>query len=147
MGRPLGFLMLGDAGYPLKSWLLKSFPESGALSEAQRAFNRRLERARGVVDEAFLRLRARWQCLLKRNDCRMDVVPTMILACCVLHNVCEVHGDGFEERWEEAVRHEESPQPADEVSPAADDRHGEEVRALFCEYFLQQENQQRTLGC
>ncbi|KAF4117943.1 uncharacterized protein LOC131554056 [Onychostoma macrolepis] len=147
MGRPLGFLMLGDAGYPLKSWLLKSFPESGALSEAQRAFNRRLERARGVVDEAFLRLRARWQCLLKRNDCRMDVVPTMILACCVLHNVCEVHGDEFDERWEEAVRHEESPQPADEVSPAADDRHGEEVRALFCEYFLQQENQQRTLGC
>ncbi|XP_077052889.1 uncharacterized protein LOC143748483 [Siphateles boraxobius] len=147
MGRPLGHLMLGDAGFPLKRWLMKSHPESLELTAGQRAFNRRLERARAVVDLAFLRLRARWQCLLKRNDCRMDVVPTMIEACCVLHNVCELHGDAFDARWEEAVRSEESPQPADEVSPASDDPDAQEVRELFCEYFLQQENQQRTLDC
>ncbi|KAL7851055.1 hypothetical protein AOLI_G00214110 [Acnodon oligacanthus] len=142
MGKPLGYLMLGDAGYPLQSWLLKGYPESEGLTPGQRAFNRRLERARSVVDDAFLRLRARWQCLLKRNDCHMDVVPTMILACCILHNVCEVHGDTFVDEWVQAVRQEDNPQPADEAPASGDNPAGDEVRALYCDYFLQQDNQQ-----
>ena len=24
----------------------------------------------------------------------------MVAACCILHNVCEVHNDGFEETWQ-----------------------------------------------
>ena len=28
-------------------------------------------------------------------------VPTVITACCILHNVCEVHGDRFNESWME----------------------------------------------
>ena len=26
-------------------------------------------------------------------------VPHVIAACCVLHNICEVHGDSFNEEW------------------------------------------------
>ncbi|KAG5847203.1 hypothetical protein ANANG_G00123530 [Anguilla anguilla] len=32
MGRPLGYLLLGDAAYPLQSWLLKCYPESDGLA-------------------------------------------------------------------------------------------------------------------
>ena len=26
-------------------------------------------------------------------------IPTVITACCILHNVCEIHGDHFNESW------------------------------------------------
>ncbi|XP_017351072.1 uncharacterized protein LOC108280525 [Ictalurus punctatus] len=142
MGKQLGSVILGDAGYPLQTWLLKAYDKSHNLTAGQRAFNRRLERARAIVDEAFLRLRARWQCLLKRNDCHVDGVPAMIVACCVLHNMCEVHGDELAEEWLEAARREESPMPTHMVPVLDDDPAGEEVRELFCQYFLQQEHQQ-----
>ena len=29
----------------------------------------------------------------------IDNVPHVIFACCVLHNVCEVHGDKFKDEW------------------------------------------------
>ena len=31
----------------------------------------------------------------------MDVenVPHIVAACCILHNVCEIHGDTFNEVW------------------------------------------------
>ena len=37
--------------------------------------------------------------LLKRNDTNVVFMPTYVTACCVLHNVCEVHHDGFNEDW------------------------------------------------
>ncbi|XP_028834153.1 protein ANTAGONIST OF LIKE HETEROCHROMATIN PROTEIN 1 [Denticeps clupeoides] len=142
MGQPLGYLILGDAGYPLQSWLLKCYPESSHLTTGQHLFNLRLKWARRVVDDAFLRLRARWQCLHKRNDCGIDVVPTMVLACCILHNVCEVHGDTFVEEWVGAVKQGECPQPQFTTPPSSDEDEGEEVRAMYCQYFLQQVKRQ-----
>lgn len=29
-------------------------------------------------------------------------VPELVAACCVLHNMCEVHGDTFNEEWLES---------------------------------------------
>ena len=30
----------------------------------------------------------------------MDIsVPNVILACCALHNICEVHNDSFNDEW------------------------------------------------
>ncbi|XP_035022999.1 protein ANTAGONIST OF LIKE HETEROCHROMATIN PROTEIN 1 [Hippoglossus stenolepis] len=144
MGRPLRYVLLGEACYPLQSWLMKPYPEQrgrgaihAALTEPQRLFNRRLSRARRVSDEALLRLRARWQCLSKRNDCGLDVVPTMILACCILHNICESHGDAFTAEWLAEVAQSESPQPSHKQLPSTsvEQSQGEEVRHLFSDYF------------
>ncbi|XP_066552472.1 uncharacterized protein LOC136718596 [Amia ocellicauda] len=140
MGQPLKYFLLGDAAYPLQNWLLKCYPESSVLSSRQRKFNYRLSRARSVIENAFLRLKARWQCLHKRNDCSLDLVPTMVLACCILHNVCEVHSDTFNEEWLEAISQAECPQPSDTVPPALDDPAAEEVRSLLCDYFQQQQD-------
>lgn len=143
MGRALGYLMLGDTAYPLCSWLLKCYPESPQISTSQQNFNKRFARAHSVLGRTLLHLRARWQCLHKRNDCGMDVVPTMVLACCILHNICEVHGDTLVEEWVEEVRRGESPQPIDTFpsSEEGKESEGEEVRRLFSEYFQQQEQQ------
>lgn len=146
MGKSLRYVLLGESCYPLQSWLMKAYPEEkgrrasrAALTEPQQMFNRQLTRALRVSEEALLRLRARWQCLSKRNDCGLDVVPTMILACCILHNMCESHGDTFRSEWKEEVSEAESPQPSHKqlLSTSMDQSNAEEVRRLFCDYFQQ----------
>ena len=66
-------------------------------------FNYSLSRARTVVENAFGCLKSRWRCLLKRNDAATEDVPTIISACCVLHNICEVHKEQFDEMWMEEL--------------------------------------------
>ena len=90
--------IIGDAAYPLKTWLMKPFPGRG-LSEDRRNYNYRISRARMVVENAFGRLKGRWRRLLKRCDMTLDKVPTMIAACCILHNICEVFKDNVDEQW------------------------------------------------
>ena len=51
---------------------------------------------------------------MKRNDMNIDNVPYVITACCILHNMCEAHGDSFNDLWLEEV--DMSTQP--EVSPS-----------------------------
>ena len=29
----------------------------------------------------------------------IEHIPTVITACCILHNICEAHGDRFNEKW------------------------------------------------
>ena len=45
----------------------------------------------------------RWRCLLKRLDVSVRDVPELVSACCVLHNICEVHGESFDEGWMEVL--------------------------------------------
>lgn len=92
-------VILGDPAYPLQTWLMKPFSDQGRLTREERSFNYHLSHARVVVECAFGRLKGRWRCLLKRNDTNLHFVPTLVTACCVLHNLCEVHGDGFDEEW------------------------------------------------
>ncbi|XP_059374201.1 uncharacterized protein LOC132111046 [Carassius carassius] len=80
--------LIGDAAYPLKNWLMKSFTNHHALTPQQRLYNYRLSSARMVVKNAFGRLKGRWRCLLKRNDALMSDV---VAVSCVLHNICEMH--------------------------------------------------------
>ena len=42
-------------------------------------------------------MKAHWQRLLKRNDMLIKNVPTVVSAACVLHNICEIHGECFDE--------------------------------------------------
>ncbi|KAJ8418954.1 hypothetical protein AAFF_G00004530 [Aldrovandia affinis] len=146
LGQPLGYLLLGDAAHPLQTWLLKCYSESAQLTPRQRRFNYHLRHAHSVVENAFQRLKARWQCLHKRNDCRLDLVPTMVLACCILHNMCEVHGDTFMEEWVDDVSQADCLQPSDTLPAYLDDPNAERVRSLLCDYFYQQQQQEGGHG-
>ena len=57
--------ILGDPAYLLLPWLMKLYAESVALTNSQRVFNYRQSRARMVVENAFGRLKGKWQCLSK----------------------------------------------------------------------------------
>ena len=94
---PLYFI--GDSAYPLQTWLMKPFPQSGILTRDAQQYNYRLSRARIVIENAYGRLKARWRRLMKRNDMHVDHIPVVVAAACVLHNMCEIHGEHFNDTW------------------------------------------------
>ncbi|XP_029965215.1 protein ANTAGONIST OF LIKE HETEROCHROMATIN PROTEIN 1-like [Salarias fasciatus] len=120
-----GHYMLGDSAYPLQKWLLKPYHDTGRLTAEQHFFNKKFSRARVVVENAFGRLKGRWRCLLKRNDCNIHLVKEMVLTCCALHNLCERHGAAYEMAWDVPVA--AAPQPTGGVWPDAEE-DGREVR-------------------
>ncbi|GFP78625.1 hypothetical protein PHJA_000006100 [Phtheirospermum japonicum] len=40
-----------------------------------------------------MRLKARWSCLRKRVEMKLQDLPVVLGACCVLHNICEMRNE------------------------------------------------------
>ena len=132
--------LIGDSAYPLLPCLLKPFSMSPTLSRSQKTYNYRLCRGRVVVELAFGRLKARWRRLLKRNDMLMTNVPNVIAACCTLHNICEIHGDEFNDEWMQECESnaEAGTQPnSSNVTSTSSCPDGEEIREILINYFEQ----------
>ena len=89
-----------------------------------------------MVENAFGRLKGRWRSLLKRNDSAVKFLPTYVTACCVLHNICELYNDSFEEDWlitdGEAVSLEQSSVLS---VPTPNTTSGALIRDALCTYF------------
>ena len=107
-GTDVPLVILGDPAYPLLPWLMKPFVDHGGLTGQQKTFNYSLSHARIVAKNAIGRLKGHWRCLLKRNDTIIEDLPTVISACCVLHNPCEVHRDCFNREWLQDIAAEPS---------------------------------------
>ena len=78
-------LVLGDGAYPLLSWLIKPYNFGPPLTRSGKLFNKTLWSTRVTVERAFGIPQARWKCLLKRLDNRIENVSAVVIACCVLH--------------------------------------------------------------
>ena len=88
-------LVLGDGAYPLLTWLIKPYNFGPALTRSEKLFNKKLCSARVTVERAFGILKARWRCLLKRLDNRIENVSAVVIACCVLHNIYQMNIDDY----------------------------------------------------
>ncbi|CAD6334417.1 unnamed protein product [Miscanthus lutarioriparius] len=84
--------LVGGTSYPLIDWMLVPYAHQN-LTWTEHAFNELVAAARGVARGAVRRLKARWRCLQRRSEVKMQDLPSMIAACCVLHNVCERAGE------------------------------------------------------
>lgn len=134
-GEDLPVVLLGDSAYPLLPWLMKPFPHNGVLSRDQQHYNYQLSRARIVIENAFGRLKARWRCLMKRLDVKPQNTALVITACCVLHNICEVHGEEFDIDWlSEHDDHDHFPQPQGENS-SPEEKTSSTIRDILVTHF------------
>lgn len=131
LGKARNYFLLANSSYPLQSWLLTPYSKAGRLSRREEQYNLHLERALSVAEIALLRLRARWQCLLAPSD--YMTVPTIALACCVLHNMCETLEQRFDARWLEGVDAVDLPPSLRPSCPT--DLQAESIRDAVCEYF------------
>lgn len=90
-----GSWIVGGSGYPLMDWLLVPYSQQH-LTWTQHAFNEKISDVRRAAVSAFARLKGRWTCLQKRMDVKLQDLPVMLMACCVLHNICELRGDDMD---------------------------------------------------
>ncbi|XP_062230947.1 protein ALP1-like [Phragmites australis] len=87
--------LVGGTSYPLMDWMLVPYAHRN-LTWAQHEFNKRVAAAHSEARGAIWRLKARWRCLQRRTEVKMQDLLSMIGACCVLHNVCERAGEGLD---------------------------------------------------
>lgn len=85
--------IVGGINYPLLPWLITPY-ESDVLSDSMSSFNTKHEAARSLAVKAFSLLKGSWRILNKvmwRPDKRK--LPSIILVCCLLHNIIIDCGD------------------------------------------------------
>jgi hypothetical protein len=86
--------IVGNSGYPLMDWILVPYAHPN-LTWTQHAFNERIDVVQRVAKESFMRLKARWSCLQRRTEMKLQDLPIVLGACCVLHNICEIRNEGL----------------------------------------------------
>ncbi|KAM7513006.1 hypothetical protein LguiB_011881 [Lonicera macranthoides] len=91
-----GVWLAGNSGYPLMDFLLVPYTHKN-LTWTQHAFNEKIEEAQRVSKGAFVKLKGRWSCLQKRTEVKLQDLPVVLGACCVLHNICEMRNEQMDE--------------------------------------------------
>ncbi|KAF5743067.1 hypothetical protein HS088_TW09G01129 [Tripterygium wilfordii] len=84
--------IVGNSGFPLMDWVLVPYTHQN-LTWTQHAFNEKIDGIQKVGREAFMRLKGRWTCLQKRTEVKLQDLPVLLGACCVLHNICEMRNE------------------------------------------------------
>ncbi|KMS96858.1 hypothetical protein BVRB_8g199340 [Beta vulgaris subsp. vulgaris] len=81
--------MVGNSGVPLMDWVLVPYTHKN-LTWTQHSFNEKIGDIQKVARDSFCRLKRRWGCLQKRTEVKLQELPVVLGACCVLHNICEM---------------------------------------------------------
>ncbi|KAI5077129.1 hypothetical protein GOP47_0006953 [Adiantum capillus-veneris] len=87
--REVAPFMVGDSAYPLRPFMIKPFDTDDAL---RKAFDEQLRKGLACIDSAFAILKARWR-ILKCMNVHLMHAPRVAVACCVLHNICQLWGE------------------------------------------------------
>ena len=76
---------------------------------------------------------------MKRNNMHNDNIPTIIAAACVLHNICEVHGEHFNDGWLEIDTGHESTfeQPSTVIHRNGSNERPKEIRHVLLHFFTE----------
>ncbi|XP_021804919.1 protein ALP1-like [Prunus avium] len=84
--------IVGNSGFPLTDWVLVPYTHQN-LTWTQHAFNEKIGDVQRVAKDAFAKLKGRWSCLQKRTEVKLQDLPVVLGACCVLHNICAMRNE------------------------------------------------------
>lgn len=94
---PEGYFLLGDGGYPLlyqPVCLMTPYRNPAPADIDKVTFNIYHARGRSIVERSFGMMKARWRSVfMKALEIKHTKAARVIMACCVMHNICVSHGD------------------------------------------------------
>ena len=79
--------LIGDSAYPIRTYLQKNWRST--TDEGKKRYNAAMNSGRVVIEHAFGSLKNRWQ-ILNSFNARVDRAARVSIACCWLHNYCEL---------------------------------------------------------
>jgi hypothetical protein len=84
-------LLLGDEGYGIAPWLMTPYKNPAVPEE--RAFNRIHKKERVIIERCFGQLKRRFPILQGHIRVKLQKIPSVIIACFVMHNVSKYLND------------------------------------------------------
>ncbi|XP_076922137.1 protein ANTAGONIST OF LIKE HETEROCHROMATIN PROTEIN 1-like [Bidens hawaiensis] len=96
MGHVKNIFVVGGSSYPLLDWLLVPYTHQNQ-TWSQHSFNEKTDEVQQIAKDAFMRLKGRWACLQKRTEVKLQDLPVVLGACCVLHNICEMYNETMDD--------------------------------------------------
>ena len=78
---------------------MKPYSDLGNLSPDEVRFNLALSRSRVAVENAFGRLKCRFQWITKRLDATLEHTVNIVKTCCILHDFCIITKQRFLHEW------------------------------------------------
>lgn len=96
-GKEIRPYLVGDSAYPLLPFLITPFTGNGNCGEEQsvadqNAFDAQLKKGREKIEAAFGMLKSRWK-IMRNMNVGLQYAAQTAVACCVLHNFCQLHGE------------------------------------------------------
>ncbi|XP_014670057.1 PREDICTED: putative nuclease HARBI1 [Priapulus caudatus] len=92
-----GKFIIGDSAYPVRGWLIPVIKDNGRITPAQRKFNGCLSSMRQLVERVIGHLKGRFRRLRCVHIYRAEIATKLIIAACVLHNVCIANREDLDE--------------------------------------------------
>jgi hypothetical protein len=117
--------LLADTGYPISTWIIPPFKDTD--DQQQRRFNVKHSKCRVVVENAFGRLKGRFQLLREMRAQDLKRANYLIACAVVLHNYIESQG----EIWDDPYYEDDSDSDG-EVEDELTEWGSEIERALGC---------------